>query len=300
MPVQRPVLALGLRFASVALVSVMFMLGKLAAESGVHLLEIMFWRQFAAWPVLMLYLVTVGGLSRVATRRLGGHALRAMFGLAGVFLSFAAAILLPLPEATTFGFTAPIFAVLLGTLFYRQPAGLWRTVAIILGFLGIIIIARPGGNAVPLLGVAAAIGASLTVALVSYQLRNLGRTESPLAVVFWFSTTTSPLLMLAMPFVMQQHDWYQLALLAGIGMAGTAAQFLMAAALRVGQVTSVIVMDYSALIWAILYGWLIWDQLPAESTWMGLPLIVAAGLIVVWNEHRVARAIMKPAAETAS
>jgi drug/metabolite transporter (DMT)-like permease len=112
-PVQRPVLALVLRFGSIALVSTMFMFGKLAAESGIHVLEVVFWRQFAGVPLLVAWLAaTRKTLSHVRTRRLGGHAVQAAVGIAGMMLSFGAAIVLPLPEATTIGFTAPIFAVL--------------------------------------------------------------------------------------------------------------------------------------------------------------------------------------------
>ena len=66
---------------------------------------------------------------------------------------------------------------------------------------------------------------------------------------------------------------------------------MLTAALRYGQVASVVVMDYSSLVWATLYGWLLWDHLPPTSTWLGAPLIIAAGAIIAWREHLHAKAV---------
>ncbi len=74
-----------------------------------------------------------------------------------------------------------------------------------------------------------------------------------------------------------------------IGVAGTIGQLLMVASLRHGAVSSVIVMDYTALIWAMAYGWLVWDKLPSAATWLGAPLIVIAGLLIAWREHHLSK-----------
>jgi drug/metabolite transporter (DMT)-like permease len=71
---------------------------------------------------------------------------------------------------------------------------------------------------------------------------------------------------------------------------GLAAQLLMTAALRFGRVSSVIVMDYSQFGWATLWGWLVFDHLPPATTWIGAPIVIAAGLIIAWREHVLARA----------
>ena len=103
----------------------------------------------------------------------------------------------------------------------------------------------------------------------------------------WLFTTlvTAP----ALPFVMTGHDASDWLLLLGIGLAGALGQLLLTAALRFGTVASVIVMDYSGLFWATLYGWLLFGMLPPATTWFGAPLIVIAGLVIAWREHRLAR-----------
>jgi len=107
--------------------------------------------------------------------------------------------------------------------------------------------------------------------------------------VFYFALFSAPLAALSLPFVATAHDPQGWLLLLGIGLAGALGQLLLTAALRFGTVASVIVMDYSGLFWATLYGWLLFETLPPPSTWLGAPLIVAAGLIIAWREHRLVR-----------
>ena len=289
-PPHRPMLALVIRLGAIAAIATMGMLIKLVSERGVHLMEILFWRQAAALPIaLALAMMMSGGLSRLKTRRLGTHAVRAAYGVAGMVLNFGAFILLPLAEATTFGFTAPIFAVVLSVILLREAVGIYRSAAVALGFIGVLVIARPGENDIPLLGAAVALGGAFMIALISIQIRDLNRTDKPLAIVFWFAAFSTPFAALFLPFVATGHDPAEWALLLGIGVVGTIGQFLLTTALRYGAVASVIVMDYSSLIWATLYGWLIWDQLPPTATWLGAPMIIAAGLIIAWREHYLSR-----------
>ena len=76
-------------------------------------------------------------------------------------------------------------------------------------------------------------------------------------------------------------------LIALLGLIGTFGQILLTTSLRFGAVASVVVMDYSAIIWTTLFGWKVFHQLPPASTWLGAPLIVAAGLVIAWREHRL-------------
>jgi drug/metabolite transporter (DMT)-like permease len=96
---------------------------------------------------------------------------------------------------------------------------------------------------------------------------------------------------------MTAHSPLQWALLILGGVLGCVGQILLTASLRYGQVASVIVMDYSALVWATLYGWLLWDQLPPAATWLGAPAIIAAGGVIAWRE-RMHNKTISPGAAT--
>lgn len=288
---QRPIFALGLRIISALLIATMFMLGKLANERGAPLPEVMFWRQFVALPMLGGYLVFTGELHRLKTRHIGKHALRGGVGMIGMACNFAAVILLPLAESTTLNFTAPLFAVLITALVLREHVGPWRWTAIACGFAGVIVITQPGQVPIPPLGLAAGLASALLNAVISFLIRDLGRSEEPISVVFYFALFGTALMALSLPFWISTHDWQTWALLLGVGVAGTVGQLFMTAALRLGAVASVIIMDYTAIVWSTLYGWAIWNHMPPTTTWFGAPLIIAAGLVIAWREHKLSRAM---------
>lgn len=284
-PVQKPLYALGLRLLAAMVLATLVMTVKLTAQSGVAFPEILFWRQIPSAILILGWLALRGEMARLNTRRLPAHARRAMIGMTGMFFTFGAPLLLPLAVATTLGFTTPIFAVILSALLLREKIGPVRWLAVALGFAGVVVIAQPGNFVLPPLGAAVGLGAGFMVALISIQVRDLGRTEEPLSIVFWFAALSAPVLALGLPFYASSHTPWQWFLLLGGGVLGLVGQLLLTASLRYGQVASVVVMDYSSLIWATLFGWLIWEELPPGSTWLGAPLVIAAGAVIAWREH---------------
>ncbi len=280
-------LALALRLCAMLVLSSMLLLVKLSGEHGIWLPEMLFWRQLIPGALILLWLAARGGLHRLKTQRPWVHARRALVGGTAMFLTLGVVQILPLAEASVLGFTAPIFAVILSALFLGERVGVWRWSAVVLGLLGIVIIAGPDRANMSVLGLCVGIAGAFMVALISIQLRDLGRTEEPITIVFWFSAFCAPVLA---PFALwtgAQHDTAGWAMIAGIGVAGLFAQMLMTSALRYGDVASVIVMDYSQLIWATLWGWIVFSSLPSPTTWIGAPAVVIAGLIIAWREHKL-------------
>ena len=291
--------ALGLRLLATMVLATLVMVVKYTAASGVAFPEILFWRQVPSAVLILAWLALRGEVHRLRTHRLPSHARRALLGMTGMFFTFGAPILLPLAVATTLGFTTPVFAVIFSALLLKEKIGPVRWLAVALGFAGVVIIAQPGHAAIPPFGAAVGLGAGFMVALISIQIRDLGRTEEPLSIVFWFAAISAPILALGLPFYASAHRPWQWFLLLGGGVLGLIGQLLLTASLRYGQVASVIVMDYSSLVWATLYGWLIWDELPPSSTWLGAPAIIAAGAVIAWRERLHHRNIPPAAANSA-
>jgi len=121
----------------------MAMLVKLAGERGAHLAELVFWRQFISLICIAALLGVWGKLSSIRTKRFGAHALRAAYGLTGMFFVYGAVILLPLAEATAISFTAPFFAVLLAVVLFGEKVGMYRWGAVALGFSGVVVLTQP-------------------------------------------------------------------------------------------------------------------------------------------------------------
>lgn len=285
----RPLFGLLMRLVAVALLATMGALFKLANTRGVHFVEVLFWRQAASVPIIFFWsLLTAGGLRKLATPHRKMHALRALYGTAGMILGLGTVALLPLAEATTFSFTVPIFAVLISSLIYKEPVGKWRWSAVAAGFAGILIITQPGNSHIPLFGAMVGLAGGFMIALTMFQIADLGRLDKPYVIVFWFASVSSTLFFLAVPFVHRPYDVGTLVLLVVMGTLGCIGQVLLTFAFRFGSVASIIIMDYSALFWATLYGYLLFDLLPPAATWLGAPLIVGAGLLIAWREHRLA------------
>jgi drug/metabolite transporter (DMT)-like permease len=282
---HRPILAIALRLAAAVLLAVMFALVKLAGERGASLPEILLWRQGVAIPCLLGWMVATGRTDLLRTRRLWVHGRRALLGLSSMTLLFGATALLPLAELTTLTFVGPLFAVILSALLLRERVGPWRLGAVALGFAGVAVVAQPSGHAMPAAGVAMASFAALLNGLITVQVRDLGRTEHPLTTVLLFSAFSTAVLAPLQLVYGQAHPPVVWLMLLGCGLFGFLGQIGLTAALRFGGVASVTVMDYTGLIWSTLAGWWVFDHLPPATTWLGAPLIIAAGLIVLWREH---------------
>lgn len=287
---------IALRLFAIFCLASMAALIKLAEARGAGLVEIIFYRQLAAVPVVVAYLALGPGLRTIRTQRFGAHVTRTLIGLTGMVFNFGAIVLLPLAEATTLQFTVPIFATILGAVVLREGVGRHRWAAVLAGFAGVLIVAQPGGGHFPLYGTLVGLVAAFMVALVAIQLRALGRTESAGTTVFWFSLLSVPLIGAAYLFDLRPHDATGWLLLCGIGAVGGVGQLALTASLRFAPVSSVVPMDYSSLVWATLYGWLLFAVLPVPATWIGAPIIIASGLYIVWREHR--RRQEKPVEQT--
>jgi drug/metabolite transporter (DMT)-like permease len=287
--IERPMLGLALRLLAMAFLGVMFALVKMAGSHGVHVAETLFWRQMAGLPAVILWLWWTGNLSAIRTRNPGGHALRMLFGIGAMTLNFLAMMLMPMAEATTIGFAAPIFATILAALLLREPTGRYRWGAVILGFIGVLIALRPGVVGFNVTSASIALGGALLTGCVAIQLRRLSQTESTGAIVFWFSLTSLVPLGIAMLFFARSHDDETWAIIAGLSGAGAIAQILLTSALRHAPVAAILTMDYSGLIWSLLIGWLVFGDIPGHSVWLGAPIIITAGLVIAWREHYVRR-----------
>ena len=278
-------MGIGLRLLAMMFMAVMFALGKVVGTRGVSLVELIFYRQAFALPLIVTWVAMTDGLPSVRTNRLGAHVSRTVLGLTGMLLNFGSYILLPLTEATAIGFTMPIFATLLSALLLREATGPHRWAAILLGFMGIIVIVRPDGAHFPPLGLAVALSAAIMTACISLLLRDLGRTEKAGVTVFWFTALAVPPLGILMLFVGKAHDGMTWLMLVGVGLTGGIAQLCMTAALKRAPVSVVLPMDYSTIIWSTLLGLLIWGEWPMHTTWVGAALIIASGLYIAWREH---------------
>ena len=286
---QRPLAGIALRLLTALLLAVMFALVKLAAARGVHVVESLFYRQVGS-ALCAIGLVAAGpGFASLRTQRIGAHVSRMALGVIAMALNFLAMIMLPLAEATSIGFTVPIFSTVLAALVMGEPTGKWRWGAVAAGFVGVLLIVQPGAGEVPLAGASVALAAALLTASVTILIRKLGATERTSTTVFWFAVSSLVPLGLLMMRYGGMHEVQTWAILAGLALVGGLAQLTLTGALRLAPVALVMPMDYTSLLWATLFGFWIFGELPTPWLWAGAPIIIGSGLLIVWREHRLSK-----------
>jgi drug/metabolite transporter (DMT)-like permease len=285
-----PLRGIGLRVAAMLAFSVMGALMKLAGNEGVIAIEMLFYRGVMGLPVILLWIILGPGLASIRPARPWGHVVRSAVGITGITLNFSALILLPLADATTINFTAPIFATLLSVVLLREHVGPYRWAAVVVGFVGVIIVTRPGGGgSLPALGIAFAITGALFQAGVAIAVRSLGATETSAAIVFWFFFASIVIGGMGTAIWGSWHDPHVWALLAAGAVFGAVAQVMMTISLRLASVATLMPFDYLQIILALIFGWLLFDAHPAFSTLAGAALISSSGIYTAYREHRQRR-----------
>ena len=282
-------LGMALRIGAGLALAIMFAGVKWAAQHGVGVVESLFYRQLGTTLAALAFVALGPGLASLRTKRVGGHVVRMGIGLLAMGLNFLAFALLPMAEATAIGFSVPIFSTLLAAVLLGEKTGLWRWGAVLAGFAGVMVIVQPGDGHIALTGGLVAIAAALTTACATIAIRHLGATEAAATTVFWFGASSLVPLSLAMIFAGEMHSAEVFAVLGVMAIAGGAAQLLLTGALRFAPVALVMPMDYLSLIWSSLLGFLIFSQLPSEWTLVGAPIVIAAGLVILWREQRLKR-----------
>lgn len=288
---------IALRVGAGVVFSLMVALLKLAATWGAGLAEIIFFRSLVGMLVVMIWVVPRKGLAGLAPRRPKALAVRNLLGVIAMLASFEALVLLPLAEATTIGFTMPVFATLLSWLILDERVGPHRWIAAVIAFLGVVVVMRPGAGgseAIVPLGVALCLAGALCGASVTVALRNMAGIESVGAIVFWFQASAALAGALLLLFIGTSPPLGAMAILIVAGLFGGLGQIWMTASLHAAPIAALTPFDYLQLIGAVLLGWLLIGTVPTTYTWAGAALIGGSGLYTVWRERRLHREEILP------
>jgi drug/metabolite transporter (DMT)-like permease len=293
---HRPVLGVVLKLASIVLLSALAACVKYLGD-GVPTGQIIFVRGVISLAVLGAIAWQVEGLHVLRTDRLGSHAIRSLAGTASMFCWFTALTLIPFADFTAISFTAPMFLTVLAMVLLGERIHAYRWTALVIGFVGVLITIGPhltlGARS---FGVLVALGAAVFSALAITTLRSMsGRGgEHPLAITFYFSLTTV-ICSAATAFggwpMPTREQWIFIVLAALFGVFG---QLLMTMSYRYAEASTLAPLDYTNLLFAVALGFYLFDEVPHWSMWIGAPLVIAAGLIILWREYRRYAAVPAP------
>ncbi len=266
-------------------------------SAELHPFEIAFFRNFFGLAFMMPWLARVGW-GGLKTRRIGLYTLRGVIGLAAMLSFFWAITMLPLAQVTALSFTAPLFATILAVFVLSEVVRARRWAAILIGFVGVLIILRPGAQEVgwPTLAV---LFSSLLMATASVTIKILSRTEPTSAIVTYMVIYLTPMSLIPALFVWQTPSWSAMGWLVILGGVATTAHQCLTRAFTVAEASAVMPYDFTRLLFAATIGYVFFDQIPDMWSGVGAAVIVAASVYVAHREAVVARSA-KAARDTAA
>jgi drug/metabolite transporter (DMT)-like permease len=305
---MRPLKGIALKLCAVILFIVMSSLIKAASDS-VPPGEAVFFRSLLAIPVILGWLWMRGDLrTGLRVESPMGHFWRGVVGTTAMGLMFAGLGLLPLPEVTALSYTAPLLVVVFAAMFLDEKVGLFRIGAVALGFAGVLIVLAPRlttlsgatvqtGEAV---GAVMVLLGATCAALAQIYIRKLVQTEQTSAIVFYFSLTSTLLSLLTVPFGWTIPGANETLWLVLAGLLGGMAQIFLTSCYRFADASVIAPFDYASMLFALVIGYVVFDEVPTLPMLLGAGLVILAGLIIILRERQLglrrerARAIKPP------
>jgi len=288
---KNPPLAIGLKLGQTLLFSLMYAAIKLAGPAPLG--QVVFFRGFFALvPLFAWTWFTVGPRAAIRTKQPMLHVVRSTVGVSSMFLNFAALALLPLATVTAFSFMQPIFAVILAAVFLKEMVGPWRWSAVVVGFVGVLMMIEPHGGLSGLIalklsrGVVYALLFSFLSAVVVVWIRQMSATERSEAIVFYFMSACAVVGLIVMGFQHPEFTLHNTFWLVMCGLFGGTGQLLMTYCYRYGEPSLLAPFDYVAMVWAMLLGWFLLGEMSESLVLAGAGIVIVSGLFIAWREHR--------------
>ncbi|MBK5957952.1 EamA family transporter [Rhodoplanes elegans] len=256
--------------------------------------EVMAFRSISSLLVCSLFVLPFTGLSVFATRKPGQHVARGVSQAISQTLTVLAVSMMPIAGAIAIGFSAPLWAALISVLWLGERAGVARWTALLVGFAGVLIVTEPGADSLSL-GALFALGNAVMYGSVTVAVRGMTKTESPNTLLMWQLLVMSVCHAGLLVFGFRMPTLFDAGLLVGMGVANTIQQYCWTRALSLGPTAAVSPFYYMSLVWAMLLGFLVWNDQPTLALLAGSAVVVASGLFLLWHEARAKRAALADA-----
>jgi drug/metabolite transporter (DMT)-like permease len=251
-----------------------------------HIFQVAFFRCAFGLVVLAPFLARPGAfVGALRTRHLGLHVVRVGLGTTAMFCVFYSLTHLPLADAVTLTFTQSLFMIPLAALVLHETVHARRWIATGTGFIGVIILVQPSGTGY---GIAAGVAlfAALLVTVVRLMVKHLTATERPLTLLLYFGLLSSLISAGPAIAVWRAPDAAELALLILVGTLGVAGQACMIRGIGAGDISAVAPFEYARLLFAAIFGYLLFADLPSSTSVVGAAIIVASTLVLGRAELR--------------
>jgi drug/metabolite transporter (DMT)-like permease len=273
--------------------SIMALLIKLLGQN-LHITQILLVRQIG-----MIILVAPAILRNfpgsLRSERPGLQLIRLLCALVAMLCGFTALIHMPLADATAIFFAKSFFVTILAVFFLSETVGVYRWSAVFVGFIGVMIMLQPGTDNFSIYGLASLAGAA-GAAAVMITLRLLSRSDSTDTILIYGSVGVGLVMILPGLYFWQPPTATQWWLLGAVGVVSYFGQKLNIFAYKHGEASLLASLDYVRLLWATLFGYLIFDQFPDGSVWFGAGIVIASAIFMIYRETRRKRGLISASA----
>ena len=258
-----------------------------AMSLGYHPLQIAFFR-FLSALVLMLPLLAWRGMALVRSNAPELYAVRAVISLFSMTAWFYAISLIPLGELTAIGFLSPLFGTLAAVLLLGEKVRARRITALAVGFIGAMIMLRPGASALGL-GQGLALFSAMSGGVMAVLLKQLAGRDDPDKIVFLTTLIMTPLSLMAALLVWRWPTWELLLPIIVVGLTGVLGHMCLARAFRAADASLVLTLEFSRLPFTVALGFLLFGELIDVWTWIGAAIIFASAVYIAQREAQLRR-----------
>ncbi len=290
---KNPVMfGIALGIAQTLAFSVLTLLIKLVQDEH-HPVDMLLYRNSICTAIAFIFLIFIGKVHAIRKANLKRQIIRGVVGSTGMILTFVTFAMLPLTEAQSLLFAAPLFVVLLSYPLLKEKVGIFRTSAAIVGFLGVMLIMQPGTIS-SFIGGLFGLATALSHACVMITLRWLGRTEDPFVTIFYFSLISLIVILPFVPFYWTPPSAEMLVYLISLGIVAFFVQYFLTKAYFMAPASVIAPLIYFNLLWAMLIDIMILGNLPSLYTLIGAFIIILSNLFILWRQHKKEVTVAEP------
>jgi drug/metabolite transporter (DMT)-like permease len=245
--------------------------------------EVAFGRTLFAFLTVVAIVLPRTGLAVLRTNRYREHLQRGLSQFGSMLCWFLAVGVLSLGSATAIGFAAPLFTTLLSIVILKEQVGIHRWSALLIGFVGVLIITHPGAGTLTL-GALFALGNAVLISTVAIAIRRMSMTESTETLTLYQMSIMTVCTACLLTLGFRAPHWADALMVAFAGIGNGIAQYWWTRSLSLAPPSAVVPFNYLSLIWAAMLGFAVWGDVPTPSLLLGSAIVVASGLYILWRE----------------
>ncbi len=253
--------------------------------------EILFTRSLVSLIACALVILPMTGVAVFRTGRLRHHVMRSLSQFCSQTFLIIAFSLMPLAGAIAINFSAPLFTALVSIVLLKEKVGLARWSALLVGFLGVLIVTHPGAGAFQV-GALFALANAVMYGTVTAAVRGMTATESAATLTLYQLLFITGFFALIAPFGFIMPTWTDGGLIVFNGLSNAVGQYWWTKSLHLGPASAIAPFFYLSLVWAAAIGFLVWGDVPTLGLLIGSAIVVGSGLFLLWREARRGQAAL--------